>query len=299
MSETQSAFHPEQPTSFTPTEVGVFHELPAYYTTEFGEPVEDVGQHMLESLHNQFMFGPQDPKSMEDLTKNAYAVVQNVGESTLYRENEVAFKITDAATRAVSSALNFNSSTQRKDWGGSVVAHSLKDGVSRPADFNMDYDDLHAESTQIQAVEQRLAREGVTDIPAEQVSFFMFVRTVAHEAAHITGTGIGILGGKYGAEGFNFVADAHFRDNPDEDVVGNPANKVETWNERFAEGYANLVLAQTLARSGYSIDQKAAMVKAMQNDKMDDKHIGYSTPLNSTQIIEALVESDRAVKGQQ
>ena len=204
---------------------------------------------MLDSLHevhSQWGESDRGEASGKKLLEGAYAIARNIGDKELGDDSA------EAATLLANLRSHPNISAARKtDVLGAVHTHAARDNMIRTDTLVVDLARLQNEQNPV--MQQKLKERGVY-MSEKEISYFMTIRTVAHEAAHVLQGSIGRMAGVGGAEAVDFMAGP---------FVASHGVDVGVVNEGFAEGYAEVVLAKVLNDRGYDEATAANIMHAM------------------------------------
>lgn len=136
-----------------------------------------------------------------------------------------------------------------------------------------------------------------------------FLHTGAHEAGHALLNGISIAAIKSDVsirkKGL-MASRVHIQKHPEMGITGDLEADVRTHEERFAEGYALLVLRNAFSTLGYSDEEVSKLLSMMtfrKDDEFSDEEVrqgalGYSRPLSQDDMVGELVELDGLIKDQ-
>jgi hypothetical protein len=224
--------------NFLPPQRAAYAPLPEYIKGDALRPGE-----MLDSLYEEYIrweTGGQyddgdDIARGERLLEGVYAVVRNIGDRELGADNdEVNMLLTSLQAHPV-----IRVSTEKNGNLGEVYHHAVRNNMIRADTLAVDLGKL--QHIQNPMVQEWLKMRGVY-MSDKEALYFMIIRTVAHEAAHVVQGSIGRMAGIGGGEAADFMTSPFAASRGvDTDVV----------NEGFAEGYAEVVLRKVLIDRGY------------------------------------------------
>lgn len=238
---------------------------------------------MLDSLyevHNQWGESDRGEASGRKLLEGAYAIARNIGDKELGDDSaEAAMLLANLRDHP-----NIRATTQKTDVLGAVHTHAARDNMIRTDTLVVDLSRLQNEQTPV--IQQKLKERGVY-VSEKEVSYFMTIRTVAHEAAHVIQGSIGRMAGVGGAEAVNFMTGP---------FAASHGVDVGVVNEGFAEGYAEVVLTKVLTDRGYDEATAANIMHAMSHrDNPEAVKQGYLA-MDKPAVLGALESVSRAIK---
>lgn len=223
----------------------------------------------LQSLYEQYHqwcgakdYGGDVEPLAQGLLEKMYDSAREIGDF------QVALLDAEAGALLVSAGKGFNLKiSHHKESGGrgaSVTSRGVHDGLNRGDRMNVDIDALTEQQSQI--VQDKLNKRGMY-LDSRTIGYFMTLRTVAHESAHVIQGSVGRLANKRDGEAVDYMSQ-FFTEAAQADA--------EVINEGFAEGYAEIVLNKVLDTLGYDEGSKQIMLDAMSHrGNLQMQQLGY------------------------
>ena len=241
----------EGPTVYT------YEQLPSSFTGG-DERYQSVSLDLLiKNLRNEVAWNPDVPALLE----TAYSVVRNIGDGALTKAD---------TSNDVYALLNHT----RWDAQPDEYARIDQDGDTL-ATHNEHHKRMSLHETNLfddsRQLKSSFEKQGFELKDPTDALLFTAVNTAAHESGHALLSGVSkFLTSKSGRKdpqdrlpnGIRMVATkAYLAAHPEEAITGNWETDVVTHEERFAEGYGNMVLEIVMDRLGYSGEEKDEIVK--------------------------------------
>ncbi len=208
------------------------------------DPERNYQQELLAELKGRLNEGPLD----ESAVRFAYALSREVGDFAVYTLDKTgnSQKLLER-TRYHSRPVNFVLDNSDEKIGGSHNQYT--------ATITINPDQIDSQEDQINKV----------DLKEGDGKLIRLLHFAAHEAGHAILSGAAHLeqgerSGVYIAATKRFMADR-----PDHGFTGNWHTDMSIHEERFAEGYATLVLSESLGLLGYSKRETNRIVKRYQD----------------------------------
>lgn len=273
--------------------------LPRRFTD--GVESEPPEKHMLDALSGELQFGGRDEASRARLVENGYRVARELGDSAVLRMSDKAFRVLEGLRRFSSNNTRFRASIHESDGeaDGSVHSRVMEYADSDAVYAKSVYLDVHVDERQVfdgamrENAKHRLAAENISILPAH-LDLLTLVRIEAHEAAHVIHRSIDAHLSK---DGYQRTMSEVALDSDSESALHSDRKVASAaHDERFAEGYAAMVLAETARALGYDeqmigrIKRAYAFREANIAQYLDDSpsDIGYTMPLEAEQVIDDL-----------
>lgn len=219
--------------------------IPDYYRNSVAaRELESPEAILLENLRNDLLFAPVGPA----ITDNLYRVARSIGDFDIYEADDSGEVVTIFdATRYEATPQDFLASVEE------MGEHTAGYHNSAESTFAVAHDYLNQES---KVIAERIEANGVELKNKSDAYLVSFLHVGAHEAGHAALSGIS----RYynvGAEITDQFAATkmYLRDHPEDGMTGSWVTDVWIHEERFAEGYAMVVVDKALKVLGYTDEE--------------------------------------------
>lgn len=253
---------------------------------------------MLKALSDELQFGAGDERSRAHIVESGYRVARELGDSAILRRSEKAFHALEGLRNISSFYTRFREGIHELDGDASGSVHTshvervAPDGVVDDHTYlevSLDVEDIFNGSHRNQA-QIRLAAENLAISPAH-LDLLTFIRLEAHEAAHVIQRSVEIHMSekKYRRA----MSGAALDKNLGLDSFTDRNDEMAAHDERFAEGYAAIVLAEAARALGYDEQMVGRIKRAYSIQQENIAHnledspsdIGYAQPLSEDEVI--------------
>lgn len=258
--------------------------LPRYYTEGIDHTTTptDASKMVLGKLRNELHFGNRE--FSEEFIKTTYGIARGIGDRFIAEVSPDAFQLLSfSRSNGESFGMVFrDSSGEDADSLGGVSTIS-QDGLADRVLFDVKIGEVSSGSNNFKIVENNLHALGA-NVLAEDISLFIMLKTVAHEAGHVIQRGVGRLirpnEHPTGSKSYDVMSSELLKSEPQLAQTMHEYTSVRVHNERFAEGYARIVLREAASALGYdaaTIDKIARALSAGNLDQTLQQHLDAVT----------------------
>ncbi len=238
--------------------------LPRGYIDRDASEARKAHRRMLETLRSELHFG--NPDQFTDTIRAGYGIARSIGDIRIAELSPEAFSlISSSRNNGESWGMKVSATTPSEDSLGEVGTISGGHlGIDTPK-FMIDMQEVFNGSHSSAVVTENLRRVDATIAPAD-ISLFIFLKTVAHESGHIIQGGVGKLLYKDTPDGltaYDVMSTELISQRPEIAQTPHAYTSARIHNERFAEGYATLVLREAAQILGYDDETITKLDRAL------------------------------------
>jgi hypothetical protein len=298
-----------------------FDRVPGYYV-EGVRPEKSSDDNLagiLRHMGNELNFG--SPEKFPETIENAYSVARNIGDAVIGNVSPEARALLDG-TRP------YGIVTRTSSDGPASVHEWNREGFSNQPVLNVDVESVFGNATERRQLLANYEALGV-QVKPEHASLLHFLKLVSHEAGHLIQFGVGShmdTANSGGKSGYDHMSSIALKLHPEVATTANHYTSLRVHNERFAEGYSNIVMKEAVRALGYTDDESAKIMRAVGfqeqaseteqylNEVTPDKtltdigkekgislyegDLGYSMPLSLDQVVADLDIVNQFMKGE-
>lgn len=258
--------------------------LPPYYTVgiDYATPRKDATSMVLGKLRDELRFGsPDDP---ETLIKTSYAIARGIGDRFIADVSPNAFRLISASrSHGESFGMLFRDTSRNAQASPGAVDTVSSDGLADRPSMSIKMDEMTLGAENHKVVINNLHKLGA-EIAPEDVGLLMLLTTVAHESGHIIQRGVGKLISPdehpTSAESYDVMSRELLKSEPGLAQTIHEYTSIRVHNERFAEGYARIVLREAAMALGYdaaTVDKIARALSVANLDQTMQQHLAAVT----------------------